>query len=257
MRMHNKVFGPIWITAALFFVGCGHFLVPGKFQPVEVAQQQTSGSDSQMKVLDDGTVTFVLNRLEVSVRPMIDEELNRQYPAQSNNASGPTDELPSNPFTYGNWVDPKTGKSPQRLSIFKVTIKNYEYPKVKLDPLKIYLESSNGRKYYPWGAYDVEEYFRRFPRAFNGLGYTRYDERRDIVTQAKYPDDEFCFSGQEVQGYVIFTKIHDDVEQVALHIADLGLRYNYRREPVEEIDLSFRFRRDLQKVRNISELAAN
>ena len=57
-----------------------------------------------MLVLDDGTVTFALNRLEVSVRPMTDEELNRQYPTQSNNASGPGDEVPSNPFTNGNWV---------------------------------------------------------------------------------------------------------------------------------------------------------
>ncbi len=257
MRTHNKVLGLTWAFAALFFIGCGYYQVPGKFEPVELGQQQADSSGSQMKVLDDGTVTFVLNRLEVSVRPMIDEELNRQYPAQSNNASGPSDELPSNPFTYGNWVDPKTGKPPQRLSVFKITVKNYEYPKVKLDPLKVVIESSNGRKYYPWGRYDVEEYFRRFPLAFNGLGYLRFDERRDIITQTKYPDDEFCFSGQEVEGYVIFSKIHDDVKRISIHIPDLGLRYNYRNEPVEEIDLSFRFRRDLQKVKNISELVAN
>ena len=86
------------LAAAALLLGCGHYLIPGRFQPLEVAQQQTNIQGSSMKILDDGTVTFVQNRLEVSVRPMTDEELNRQFPAQSTNASGPADELPSNPF---------------------------------------------------------------------------------------------------------------------------------------------------------------
>ena len=245
------------LAAVALLLGCGHYLVPGRFQPLEVAQQQTDIQGSSMKILDDGTVTFVQNRLEVSVRPMEDEEINRQYPAQSTNARGPADELPSNPFTYGNWTDPRTGKAPQRLSIFKITVKNYEYPKVKFDPLTVTVESANGRRYYPWGSYDVEEYFRRFPLAFNGLGYLRFDERRDIYNRARYPDDDFCFSGQEVEGYVVFSKIHDDVAEIAFHIPEFGLRYNFRNEPIETIDLSFRFKRDIKKVKNIDKLAAN
>ena len=119
------------------------------------------------------------------------------------------------------------------------------------------IESANGRHYYPWGTYDVEEYFRRFPLAFNGLGYLRFDERRDIYNRAKYPDDEFCFSGQEVEGYVIFSKIHDDVAEIVFHIPEFGLRYNFRNEPLETIDLQFRFKRDIQRVKNIDKLAAN
>ena len=245
------------LAAVALLLGCGHYLIPGRFQPLEVAQQQTDIQGSSMKILDDGTVTFVQNRLEVSVRPMTDEEINRQFPAESTNASGPADELPSNPFTYGNWIDPRTGKAPQRLSIFKITVKNYEYPKVKFDPLMVTVESANGRIYYPWGGYDVEEYFRRFPLAFNGLGWVRYDARKDLYSNAKYPDDEFCFSGQEVSGYVVFSKIHDDVAEIAVEIPEFGLRYNFRNEPIETIDLSFRFKRDLKKVKNIDKLAAN
>ena len=245
------------LAAAALLLGCGHYLIPGRFQPLEVAQQQTDIQGSSMKILDDGTVTFVQNRLEVSVRPMTDEEINRQYPAESTNASGPADELPSNPFTYGNWIDPRTGEAPQRLSIFKITVKNYEYPKVKFDPLMVTVESANGRLYYPWGSYDVEEYFRRFPLAFNGLGYLRYNERRGLYNLAKYPDDEFCFSGQEVEGYVIFSKIHTDVAEIAVEIPEFGLRYNFRDEPIETIDLHFRFKRDIKKVKNIDKVAAN
>ena len=245
------------LAAVALLLGCGHYLIPGRFQPLEAAQQQTDIQGSSIQILDDGTVTFVQNRLEVSVRPMTDEEINRQYPTQSTDASGPADELPSNPFTYGNWIDPRTGKAPQRLSIFKITVKNYEYPKVKFDPLTVTVESTNGRRYYPWGSYDVEEYFRRFPIAFNGLGYLRYKERRDLYNRAKYPDDDFCFSGQEVEGYVVFSKIHDDVAEIVVEIPDLGLRYNFRNEPVETIDLRFRFKRDIKKVKNIDALAAN
>ena len=245
------------LAAVALLLGCGHYLIPGRFQPLEAAQQQTDIQGSSMKILDDGTVTFVQNRLEVSVRPMTDEEINRQYPTQSTDASGPADELPSNPFTYGNWIDPRTGKAPQRLSIFKITVKNYEYPKVKFDPLTVTVESTNGRRYYPWGSYDVEEYFRRFPIAFNGLGYLRYKERRDLYNRAKYPDDDFCFSGQEVEGYVVFSKIHGDVAEIVVEIPELGLRYNFRNEPVETIDLRFRFKRDIKKVKNIDALAAN
>jgi hypothetical protein len=258
MRTSRNAFTRVLSFAALTLVlGCGHYLIPGKFEPLAAAQQEAVGEGTSMRILDDGTVTFVQNRLEVSVRPMRDEEINRQYPAQSNDASGPADELPSNPFTYGNWVDPRTGQPPQRLSVFKINIKNYEYPKVKLDPLMVTIESANGRHYYPWGDYDAEEYFRRYPLAFNGLGYLRYRERRDIYTQAKYPDDEFCFSGQEVEGYVVFSKIHDDVEQITVSVPQFGLRYNYRNEPVETIDLSFRFKREILKVKNIEKLAAN
>ena len=258
MYTYKNVLTLVFSLAALaLFVGCGHYQIPGNFEPLEAGQQKAPGEGTSMKVLDDGTVTFVQNRLEVSVRPMTDEEINRQYPAQSSDASGPSDELPSNPFTYGNWIDARTGKSPQRLSIFKINIKNYEYPKVKLDPLMVTIKSSNGRSYYPWGDYDVEEYFRRFPLAFNGLGYLRFDERRDLYTQAKYPDDEFCFSGQEVEGYVIFSKIHNDVEEIAVEIPQFGLRYNYRNEPIETMDLSFRFKREVQHVKNLEKIAAH
>ena len=138
-------------------IGCGYYLVPQHFQPFKVAEQQSPDEDTSMDVLDDGTVTFFKNRLEVSVRPMQDEELNRALPEMS--AASPSDPLPSNPFTYGEWEDPRTGRPPQRFSVFLVTVKNYEFPKVKLDPMKIVMESTNGREYFPWGFHDFEEMF--------------------------------------------------------------------------------------------------
>ncbi|NKB66516.1 MAG: hypothetical protein GKR89_05605 [Candidatus Latescibacteria bacterium] len=245
----------VLLAAIMLPMGCGHYLVPGPFQPLAKENQQAPDSETYMEVADDGTVTYVQNRLEISVRPMVDEELNRQFAALSQDGKGPADELPTNAFTYGDWVDKKTGKPPQRFSIFKVIVKNYELPKVKFDPLNVTIESANGRTYYPWGSFDFEEYFRRFPRAFNGLGYRRLEERLGMARRGQYPDDEFCFSGQEVEGYVIFPRIHDDVEEVTFQLSELGLRYNFRNEPVETKDLAFRFQRELIKVRTYEELA--
>ena len=55
----------------------------------------------------------------------------------------------------------------------------------------------------------------------------------------------------------MFSKIHDDVAEIAIEIPEFGLRYNFRNEPVETIDLRFRFKRDIKKVKNIDKLAAN
>ena len=36
------------------FSGCGYYLVPENFQPLEVEKQETLGESTQMEVLDDG-----------------------------------------------------------------------------------------------------------------------------------------------------------------------------------------------------------
>ena len=235
--------------------GCGYYLIPERFQPLAATDQRSPDEGTSMEVLDDGTVTFAKGRLQVSVRPMLDEEINRQFPQMSSNVS-PSDPVPSNPFTYGDWEDPRTGRPPQRFTIFLLTIKNYEFPKVKLDPLKIVIESTNGRQYFPWGRFDFEEMFRRYATAFNGQGYQRFTQRKEVIRRAGYPYDEFCFSGQEVQGYVIFPTIHSDVEEITFKIVDLAYRYDYRDEALETVDISYRFKRKLLKVWSAKELAS-
>ncbi|MBI2503792.1 MAG: hypothetical protein HYW07_11245 [Candidatus Latescibacteria bacterium] len=245
-----------WALALALLAGCGYYQIPGRFQPLQVEAQQSATAGSRMEVYDDGSVNFILNRLEVSVRPMLDEELNRQFPALSTDGKGPADELATNAFTFGEWKDPRSGQPPQRFSIFKISVKNYEYPKVKFDPLKTLIHASNGRVYYPWGRYDFEEYFRRFPQAFNGLGYQRLAERRAMVKRSQYPEDEFCFSGQTTEGYVLFPVIHSDVTEITFELPYLGIRYNFRDEAVEQVNLNFRFKRDLRKVKTYQEVAA-
>ena len=254
IRIRRFFVRPLALVSALIW-GCGYYLIPARFEPFDAELQAEPGAAATMAVFDDGTVAYVLDRLEVSVRPMTDAELNRQFPSFSKDGGGPAAPLPTNPFTFGDWTDPRTGRSPQRFSVFKISVKNYEYPKLKFDPLEVTIESGNGRTYYPWGNFDFKEYFRRFAPAHSGLGKMRFNERQDMINHTKYPDDEFVFSGQTVEGFIVFEKIHDDVREIAFHIPNVGTRYDFRSEPVETVDLVYRFKRDLHKVRTYDELA--
>ena len=65
------------IIGVLVLFGCGYRLVAG---PLVVNDtEQVSG----MRVSDDATVTYIKERLEVSLRPLTDEELNRQFSSAS------------------------------------------------------------------------------------------------------------------------------------------------------------------------------
>ena len=80
----------------------------------------------------------------------------------------------------------------------------------------------------------------------------------EVVVQVKAwgvcGSDTHCIE-TDTEGYVVFSKIHDDVSAITVRIPEFGLRYNYRNEPVETVDLSFRFKRDIQKVKNFDEIA--
>ena len=48
MRTYSKFPTPVLVCAALVFgTGCGHYLIPGHFQPKEVNEQQAAGKVAQ------------------------------------------------------------------------------------------------------------------------------------------------------------------------------------------------------------------
>ena len=53
------------------------------------------------------------------------------------------------------------------------------------------------------------------------------------------------FSGNEEQGYLVFPILADDVTEVLVHIENIALRFDYADAPIETIDLSFAFSRDI------------
>ena len=157
-----------------------------------------------MTVADDGSVRFTLDRLEVSLRPMTAEELNRQFPAR------------------GAFLSSST--------VFRLGVKNYYYPKVFIDPASIVMRSPDGRKWYNL----APAYFAPVPSPGR--------DRNELLREALFTADA-VFSGQEVSGYVLFTGLDPDVRDIQVTVKDAVLRYDYRGGPIQTVDFTYRFER--------------
>jgi len=229
--------GVVMIVALVLGQGCGYRYYTGPLEPVPELKQA-----AQMSVSDDGTISFVQGRLEVSIRPLTDEELNRQLASASQSGAES-----ANPYTFSNWKDPETGTTPERFTVFSLRVKNYTYPKVRVDPSNASLLASNGRSYKPLSVLELKEYYRAYATAYAGLQYALYEERRDILAQTLYPGT-MVFSGQEQIGFVVFPKLHHDVRHIQLRMADVALRFNFRDEPVETVDIEYVFERETGRI---------
>lgn len=156
-----------------------------------------------MTVADDGSVRFTLNRFEVSLRPMTAEELNCQFPARGS-------------FRHS--------------TVFRLGVKNYYYPKVFIDPASIVMRSPDGRKWYNL----APAHFATAPSSGR--------DRNKLLREALFTADA-VFAGQEKSGYVLFTGLDPDVRDIQVTVTDAVLRYDYRGEPVQTVDFTYRFER--------------
>jgi hypothetical protein len=123
-------------------------------------------------------------------------------------------------------------------------VKNYQYPKIFLDPRSILIQADNGREYTVLGVQELTLYYRTYAIGYAGNAHARFEERTDILKGTMFPGD-IMFSGQEQEGYIVFPPLHSDVDQITLWIKDLIVRFNYADEPVETMDILFKFSRDI------------
>lgn len=237
MRVMRAALWMGMVGGTMLCLGCGYRYYAGPLEPAPRAAPM-----AEMKIADDGTTTYVQGRLEVSVRPVTDEELNRQFPGHSQ--SGLTS---TNPYTFGNWTDPELGKSPPRFTIFRLRVKNYMYPKMRIDPQKAVIRAKNGRQYKPFNLSQLEEYYLHYVTAYAGNRYSNYRERMGILRSTLYAGDP-VFSGQEEEGYIVFPVLHPDVEEIHLHLPDVALRFDVWDEPVEQVSIEYVYKRDVGKV---------
>ena len=234
MMNFKRVLFPTLIIG-LGVLGCGYSYYTGPLQP---GQDQASS----ISVADDGTLTFAQDRFEVRLKPMTDEELNRQF--FNNSQSGPKS---TNPYTFGNTVFWGTDDEKQRFTVFRLSVKNYAYPKVKIDPSKIVVKASNKREYWSLNFEQLDTYYRAYAIGYRGNEYARYQERRDLLRRTMLKDEEI-FSGQEAEGFVIFPVLHPDVSDIEVQVLDVILRFDFRNEPVETTNISYKFVRDIGKI---------
>ena len=201
------------------------------------------GEQSQgMTVHDDGSVVYQLDRFEVTMLPMTDAELNRNFASASTGDAEST-----NAYTFGNTELSGLDSTRSRFTVFHATVKNYSFPKVKVDPSRTVLLAGNGRQYRSLSLAQLENYYRAYAVGYRGNEYSRLRERLDLLRQTLLTDD-VIFSGQETEGYLVFPVLHDDVTDLALVLEDIILRFNYNDEPTESIQLSYAFDRETGRL---------
>jgi len=220
---------------SLLAAGCGRYF-PGPVYPLP-----EDGQAARMIVQDDGTIAYVYERLEIRLRPLDDAELNRAFAAHS--AAGARS---TNPYTYGNWTPLGEDWTPQRFVVFLLQVKNYAFPKVRVDPARAVLRSESRRVYEPLAFLEMDEYYRAHAVAWAGNAYERYSERRDLLRRTLYSGD-MVFSGQEEEGYIVFPELAPDVIRFSVTLEDIALRFNYADEPTETLELTYQFVRNVHR----------
>lgn len=214
------------------------------------------GQEARYVVGDDHSITYVRDRLEITLLPLTAEMLNRQFATQSNSPQGffrPNPySTPANPYTYGDWKPPGGEQAPARFTIFLLRVKNYAFPKVRIDPENIEIAAGNGRRYQAVNFSALVEYYWPYAVAYAGNAYSLFKERRDLLLRSLFKDD-MIFSGQEAEGYVVFPPLEHDVEAFTVWIRQMALRFDYRNEPIETVDIPYQFARKVYFARQLPE----
>lgn len=244
--MKNKILYLLLFTVLL--AACGHKLGYRHFAE-PILPIGTPERPNEFVIGDDHSITFIKDRLEVSLIPMTVDMLNRQFSEYSYQPKGfyqPSPyEQPTNPYTYGDWKPLWEEEMPERFTIFLVKVKNYSYPKVWLNPYTIEIVAPNGRRYPTFNQSSLNEYFSIYAIGYAGNTFMPYRERRDVLLRTLYPSDEMIFSGQEREGFIVLAPLHYDVEEFEIVIKNMVLRFDYKNQPLETIDISYRFGRDV------------
>ena len=233
----------------LLIDGCGSRFGYRHFSGLTLpAAEQTS----EFEVGDDRSITFLKDRLEVTLLPVTADVLNRQFSAYSSSPAGFPEAnpyiTPTNPYTYGDWKPAWQDQAPARFTVFLLKVKNYAFPKVRVDPSDIEILAPNGRRYRALSLLALIEYYWPYAIAYAGNTYRVFKERTGLLQQTLFTDD-MIFSGQEAEGYVVFMPLDNDVEGFTVWIRGMDLRFDYRDEPVDTVDIPYRFQREVYLAR--------
>ena len=74
-----------------------------------------------------------------------------------------------------------------------------------------------------------------------------WKERDGILRRTMFPDEE-VFSAQENEGYVVFKPLAPDVEELTVHIPGVVVRFDYKGDPMEGVDVAMHFEREIGRI---------
>lgn len=199
---------------------------------------------------DKRTVSYDRKDFKVEIKYMSDYQLNTfEFPEQSVNGYYST-----NPFTYGNWVDPELGYVPNRFTVFKVTIYNYTASKINFDPENAFLESERGDKFTCYGREEksskyqsLEAYYKK-RKGTSGVDDDVFESRMGIIRRTVHYLGKPVFRNDVRDGLIVFDPLSEDAGKIKLTLKDFILGYDENNQPSEFTTLSFYFNRTAFEV---------
>lgn len=201
--------------------------------------------DTSYYVSRDGlSVGYDAKDWKIEIRYMSDYQLNTfEFPDESDDK-----EFSANPFTYGNWIDPKLGYSPRRFSVFKVSIFNYTGSKLNFDPELSTLQTERGDFFNAYAREmknakynSIEEYYT-VRKGASGVDEEIFETRMGIARRQMLYLGKPIYKGDSREGLIVFDPVVESVSQLKLTINDFILAYDENNDPAEFKDLSFYFK---------------
>jgi hypothetical protein len=234
------------LSLSILSVLCGcSLLFPPQFERISLLIPQESQEVGQYSV-EDGVLSYENEGVRIDIEYMSDRELNELFPKESVQGRFST-----NPYTYGDYVDPTVGHVRNRFTVFRVTVHNLALAKVELLPLRCLLTTDReGERLTAYGIQagsadkNLESYYKAL-QGESGNEYYRFDMRMGVVRANSYFSGEKIFRGESYGGFIVFDPLDDEVEEVTLHIRDFALKFNAFDKPLQNLDAGFRFRRKL------------
>ena len=240
-RSNAQMLAAIVLSAIILSgIGCG--LIPPNLRYVVRMEPDKGMLSDQIYYVDpeDSSLVFRKPGVTVKVRYLTDDLLNEEY------ADLTYREPNLNPYTYGTWRDMDLGYTPERFTVFQVTVHNVGYGKVMLDPAQAILTTDRGNRlrYYDVlkreAKNSLEEYYRARTGPSGNEEYW-YQERMGTVRASLYRRDKPVFKGQSCSGKLVFDPLHREVKEIKLLLREFVLRFDATGTPVETIDIEYRF----------------
>ena len=249
LRTKNKLLASFVILLPILIVATG-FLAPPEIRYTSILNPVVSGADPSYTI-DEETqaIVYDIGGSSVEVRFVDEAELNRLFPDESDDGMYST-----NPYTYGDWVDPDLGYTPVRFTTFEVILRNRSFAKMKIDPVEITLLTDLGELLHSYtfsvaaSQYDksFENYYRSL-RGMSGNEYYRYEMRLGMVRGKNFGLDEIVFRGDSYSGLVTFDPLRDEVSRVQVQVNDIVYRFDAFDRPVDVTNAVFNFERQVEK----------
>jgi len=199
---------------------------------------------------DSKALSYDIGGSSVVVRYMMESELNALFPEESMNGQYST-----NPYTYGNWINPNLGYIPNRFTVFSVSIINRTFPKMRLDPTQAVLITDTGETFHSYTVNiasakygkSFENYYRQL-LGQSGNDFYRYEMRLGMVRGKSYGLEEDIFRGDQYNGLIAFDGLRPEVKKARLILNDVVFRFDAFNRPSDTKTVSINFDRKIDEI---------